>query len=81
MIKRSIVTPDVTTFICRGNSRGVIREWLKLAQRDDESSRDHGREGSGIGDTQTATKAVQSYRKATPTGSSGLQDLSTKKGN
>jgi len=40
----------------------------------------HGREGSGIGDSSTATKAVQSYRKAPPTGTQGLQDISTKKG-
>ncbi|MBA3668151.1 MAG: CpaD family pilus assembly protein [Sphingomonas sp.] len=38
----------------------------------------YGREGSGIGDTQTASKAVQSYRKAPPTGASGLKDISTK---
>jgi len=41
----------------------------------------HGQEGSGVGDTQTATKAVQSYRKATPTGAQGLKDINTKKGN
>jgi pilus assembly protein CpaD len=41
----------------------------------------HGREGSGVGDTQTATKAVGAYRKAEPTGNKGLQDISTKKGN
>jgi len=40
-----------------------------------------GREGSGVGDTQTATKAVESYRSATPTGKSGLKDINTKKGN
>jgi pilus assembly protein CpaD len=39
----------------------------------------HGREGSGVGDTLTATKAVESYRKATPTGDSGLKDINTKK--
>ena len=38
----------------------------------------HGREGSGVGDTQTATKAVQTYRSAPPTGQSGLKDISTK---
>ena len=38
-----------------------------------------GREGSGVGDTQAATKAIQSYRKAPPTGTQGLQDISTKK--
>ena len=40
-----------------------------------------GREGSGVGDSSTATKAVQSYRKAVPTGTEGLKDISTKKGN
>jgi hypothetical protein len=34
-----------------------------------------------VGDTLTATKAVESYRKATPTGDSGLKDINTKKGN
>ncbi|WP_294120319.1 CpaD family pilus assembly protein [Sphingomonas sp.] len=38
-----------------------------------------GREGSGIGDTLTATKAVESYRRATPTGDQGLKDINTKK--
>jgi pilus assembly protein CpaD len=43
----------------------------------------HGREGSGVGDTMTATKAVE-YRL--PQGlrrpaTKGLQDISTKKGN
>lgn len=37
-----------------------------------------GREGSGLGDTSTAFKAVEQYRKATPTGQSGLKDISTK---
>jgi pilus assembly protein CpaD len=41
----------------------------------------HGREGSGVGDTQTATKAVEAYRKADPTGKSGLKDINTRKGN
>ena len=39
----------------------------------------HGREGSGIGDTLTATKAVESYRRAAPTGDQGLKDINTKK--
>ncbi len=39
----------------------------------------HGREGSGVGDTLTSTKAVGAYRKAEPTGTKGLQDISTKK--
>lgn len=38
----------------------------------------HGREGSGVGDTITAVRAVDSYRKAVPTGQGGLQDISTK---
>lgn len=37
-----------------------------------------GREGSGVGDTVTASKAVEQYRKATPTGQQGLQDITTK---
>ena len=41
----------------------------------------HGREGSGIGDTATAAKAVDVYRKKQPTGSGGLQEISTKGGN
>ena len=39
----------------------------------------HGREGTGVGDSLTASKAIGSYRKAEPTGSKGLQDISTKK--
>ena len=38
-----------------------------------------GREGSGVGDASTAAKAVQSYRKAPPTGEDGLLDISTRK--
>lgn len=38
----------------------------------------HGQEGSGVGDARTATKAVDTYRKATPSGSGGLKDISTK---
>jgi hypothetical protein len=34
-----------------------------------------------LGDALTASKAVDSYRKATPTGNKGLQELNTKKGN
>jgi pilus assembly protein CpaD len=41
----------------------------------------HGREGSGLGDTLTSSKAVDAYRKATPTGNTGLKDINTKKGN
>lgn len=39
----------------------------------------HGREGTGVGDTATAVKAVDYYRKAEPTGKQGLQDISTTK--
>jgi pilus assembly protein CpaD len=39
----------------------------------------HGQDDNGVGDTRTATKAVESYRKAVPTGAAGLQDISTKK--
>lgn len=39
----------------------------------------HGREGAVVGDVLTAAKAVESYRKATPTGEQGLKDISTKK--
>jgi pilus assembly protein CpaD len=38
----------------------------------------HGREGTGVGDTQTSTKAVETYRAQKPTGSGGLKDISTK---
>jgi pilus assembly protein CpaD len=41
----------------------------------------NGREGSGLGDTLTSSRAIDSYRKAEPTGKKGLQDISTKKGN
>ena len=41
----------------------------------------HGRDGGGVGDAETATKAVETYRKAVPTGTKGLQELNTKKGN
>lgn len=37
-----------------------------------------GREGSGVGDTVTASKAVEQYRKAAPTGEKGLQSITTK---
>ena len=37
-----------------------------------------GREGSGVGDTITASKAVEQYRKAVPTGQQGLKDITTK---
>ena len=40
----------------------------------------HGREGSGLGDSRTATKAVDYYRKTAPTGTNGLKDVTTSKG-
>lgn len=39
----------------------------------------HGREGSAVIDAATATKAVGSYRSARPTGTEGLQEISTNK--
>jgi len=39
----------------------------------------HGREGSGVGDTLTASKAVQFYRSTPPSGTKGLQQVTTKK--
>ena len=41
----------------------------------------HGREGTGVGDALTASKAVDYYRRSEPTGKQGLQDINTKKGN
>ena len=40
----------------------------------------HGREGNGITDSRTATRAVDMYRAAPPTGTRGLQDVSPKGG-
>lgn len=40
----------------------------------------HGREGTGTGDVDTAARAVLYYRSTPPTGTKGLQDISTKKG-
>jgi pilus assembly protein CpaD len=40
----------------------------------------HGREGSGVGDAITASKAVGAYRSAPTTGSKGLDDTNTRKG-
>ena len=39
----------------------------------------HGREGSGVGDAATASRAVGVYRSTPPTGTKGLQDINTKK--
>jgi len=39
----------------------------------------HGREALGASDARTATKPVSHYRNAPPTGTKGLQDISTKK--
>ncbi len=41
----------------------------------------YGREGGAVVDAATASKAVNSYRSAAPTGNKGLQDINTKKGN
>ncbi|MEO7277394.1 MAG: CpaD family pilus assembly lipoprotein [Sphingomicrobium sp.] len=38
----------------------------------------HGREGSGVGDTATAAKAIELYRTTPPSGSKGLQSMTTK---
>lgn len=40
----------------------------------------HGREGSGLSDARTSTKAVESYRAQKPTGEAGLKDVTTSKG-
>jgi pilus assembly protein CpaD len=40
----------------------------------------HGREGSGVPDAATAARAINVYRTTPPTGTGGLQDISTKKG-
>ncbi len=40
-----------------------------------------GREGNGVGDADSASRAIRSYRNAKPTGEGGLKDISTKKGN
>lgn len=41
----------------------------------------HGRDGGGVGDAQTASKAVEVYRKTAPTGAKGLENVNTKSGN
>ena len=38
----------------------------------------HGREGTGVGDTLTAAKAVQLYRSTPPSGSKGLESVDPK---
>jgi pilus assembly protein CpaD len=40
----------------------------------------HGREGDALVDGLTASKAIQSYRTAKPTGDKGLPEVNTKKG-
>lgn len=40
----------------------------------------HGREGSGLGDTSTTSKAIGTYRTAPPTGLKGLDEINTRKG-
>jgi pilus assembly protein CpaD len=39
-----------------------------------------GQEGTGVADTRTAVKALESYRATAPTGTKGLQDISAAKG-
>ena len=41
----------------------------------------HGREGTGVLDTATAAKAVNVYRTQPATGTQGLKEINTKKGN
>ena len=38
-----------------------------------------GREGTGIGDAETSSRAIRSYRNAKPTGENGLLEINTKK--
>ena len=38
----------------------------------------HGREGSGVSSPETVTKAIDTYRKASPTGSKALQSVNSK---
>jgi pilus assembly protein CpaD len=40
----------------------------------------HGREGNGMGDAATASRAIGVYRNTAPTGTKGLQDVNTKSG-
>ena len=40
-----------------------------------------GRDYSNVGDADTASRAIRTYRNAVPTGQGGLKDISTKKGN
>jgi pilus assembly protein CpaD len=41
----------------------------------------HGRDGSGVTDTYTASRAIEMYRSTPPTGTKGLQDVTPKGGN
>jgi pilus assembly protein CpaD len=41
----------------------------------------HGREGDSVVDASTATRGVNVYRSTAPTGTKGLQEINTKKGN
>ena len=38
----------------------------------------HGRDGGGVGDSDTAAKAIDTYRKKAPTGAGALQAVSSK---
>jgi pilus assembly protein CpaD len=40
----------------------------------------HGREGTGVTDTYTASRAIEMYRTTPPTGTKGLQDVTPKGG-
>jgi pilus assembly protein CpaD len=40
----------------------------------------HGREGTGVTDTYTASRAIEMYRSTPPSGSKGLQDVTPKGG-
>jgi pilus assembly protein CpaD len=41
----------------------------------------HGREAAGTGDVNAASRAILFYRSTPPSGTKGLQDINTKKGN
>ena len=40
----------------------------------------HGREGAGVTDTYTASRAIEMYRATPPSGVKGLQDVTPKGG-
>ena len=65
---------QISNFGCgvNGNLAAMIADPVDLI---------HGREGDGVGDAATASRAIQMYRNAPPTGTKGLMDVNTKKGN